>query len=348
MDTKIITIDNIEKESYKLREAANILKNNGIVAFPTETVYGLGGNAFSEEAIRKIFLAKGRPSDNPLIVHISDVKKLKKLVKNVPPVAEVLIQKFWPGPLTLIFEKLDSIPYSVTGGLDTVAIRMPSHEIARELISLSGLPIAAPSANLSGKPSPTNGDHVIKDLNGRVDAIVCGGDSDVGLESTVLDISGEIPVILRPGGITMEEISAVIGQVEIDPHIISDANVIPKAPGMKYTHYSPNAELVIFTGEEKEVVNRINLISERLMKSNKKVGIMTCNENLDLYNGNEVLSLGSKLDYCEIARNLFFTLRKFDDLYVDVILSEAFELSGIGSAIMNRLKKASGNNIIEL
>ena len=348
METKIISIENIDEDYYKLNEAADILKSNGIVAFPTETVYGLGGNALSEEAIKKIFIAKGRPSDNPLIVHISDKEDLKKLVKSVPDVGEKLIEKFWPGPLTLIFKKLECVPDSVTGGLDTVAVRMPSHEIARRLIGLSGLPIAAPSANLSGKPSPTNGDHVIKDLNGRVDAIVCGGDSNVGLESTVLDISGEIPVILRPGGITAEDIRKIAGQVEIDPHIASDPNMAPKAPGMKYTHYSPNAELIIFTGEEEDVIDRINLISARLMKSDKKVGIMTCDENLDFYVGNDVLSLGSKMDYTEIARNLFFTLRKFDDLGVDVILSEAFKLSGIGSAIMNRLKKASGNNIIEL
>ncbi|WIF96165.1 L-threonylcarbamoyladenylate synthase [Caminicella sporogenes] len=348
MNTKFINIDPDNIDMEKLKIVADILKNGGTVAFPTETVYGLGANALCEEAVKKIFKAKGRPSDNPLIVHVSKLEDINELVLEISEKAQIVMEKFWPGPITLIFKKSDIVPKIVTGGLDTVAIRLPSHPIARKLIKLSGVPVAAPSANLSGKPSPTKEKHVTHDLMGRVDAIVCGGDTEVGVESTVLDLTSNVPMILRPGGITKEDLQEVIGKVETDPAILSkrESNLVPKSPGMKYTHYSPNAEVILVDGRIEEVVKVINKVKKEKECEGYKVGVMATEETKDKYFGENIISLGSRKDLKTVAANLFKVLREFDEKRVDIVLAETFEEVGIGQAIMNRLMKAAGYNVI--
>lgn len=348
INTKLINIDKANIDIDKLKIAAEILKNDGTVAFPTETVYGLGANALSKEAVEKIFKAKGRPSDNPLIIHIAHPSDIEKLVLEIPKQAEIIMEKFWPGPITLIFKKSDIVTKIVTGGLDTVAIRIPSHPIARKLIELAGVPVAAPSANLSGKPSPTKEKHVIEDLMGRVDAIVCGGDSRVGVESTVLDLTSDIPMILRPGGITKEQLREVIGNVEIDPAILQkgDKDLVPKSPGMKYTHYSPNADVILIDGKLEDVMYSIEKMRKEKEQKGYKVGIMATEETKDRYSGGVVISVGSRANLETVASNLFKVLREFDEKGVEIILAETFEEKGVGQAIMNRLMKAAGYNVI--
>ena len=347
IETKIIEIDPKNIDRDKLRYATEILINGGTVAFPTETVYGLGANALDQEALNKIFQAKGRPSDNPLIVHISKKKDLYSLVREVPEGADLLMEKFWPGPLTLVFKKSQIVPDIVTAGLDTVAIRMPSHPIAKTLIEISGIPIAAPSANLSGKPSPTQAAHVIEDLSGKVDVIISGGSCSVGLESTVLDLTEDIPVILRPGGVTLEDLQEVLGNVRTDKGIEGDTTAIPKSPGMKYTHYAPRAEVVIITGEIKDIVATINNLKKESEKNNLKVGIMATDETKDNYVDAVVLSMGSREKPESIAENIFAILRRFDEKGVDIILTEGIEAKDIGHAVMNRLMKAAGYHVIK-
>lgn len=346
----IINIDKENIDSSKLMKGADILKNGGTVTFPTETVYGLGANALDENAVRKIFEAKGRPSDNPLIIHIARYEDLNELVSNLPEKAECLINKFWPGPLTLIFRKSLVVPKIVTGGLDTVAVRMPSHPIARLLIELAGVPVAAPSANLSGKPSPTIEKHVKDDLMGRVDAIICGGDVAVGVESTVLDITSNTPMILRPGGVTKEQLEDVIGSIDIDPAIqgAEAAHFVPKSPGMKYTHYSPDADVLLVSGNLDDVVNNIKKIRKDKEDKGYKVGIMATDETKDKYKGGSIISVGSRKRLESVAANLFKVLREFDELDIDIILSETFEEKELGQAIMNRLMKAAGHNVIRV
>ncbi|MBN2898203.1 MAG: threonylcarbamoyl-AMP synthase [Clostridia bacterium] len=350
MDTKIIKIDEADYDKSLLRLAAEALAEGGTVAFPTETVYGIGANALDETAIKKIFKAKGRPSDNPLIVHVTSVEAVKTLVEEISPVAQKLMDAFWPGPLTIIFRKSVVVPESVTAGLDTVAIRMPSHPIARDLIDQSGVPVAAPSANLSGKPSPTSGEHVIEDLNGRVDYIVVGDQTEVGLESTVVDATGDTVMILRPGGVTREALEKVVPVVCVDPAIEGhqEEKLVPRSPGMKYTHYAPEAEVLLIQGQEVPMVEMIQNMCVRLGNSGKRVGIMTCDEHLEDYNCGVVISLGSRQNLEEVAQNLFKTLRDFDAHGVDIILAEVFDEHGMGSAVMNRLRKAAGNQVIEV
>lgn len=350
METTIIKIEHDGYDKKVLHPAAEALAEGRTVAFPTETVYGIGANALDESAIKKIYKAKGRPSDNPLIVHVTSRESVEALVSEITPVAEKLMEAFWPGALTIIFKKSIAVPESVTAGLSTVAIRMPSHPIARDLIDQSGVPVAAPSANLSGKPSPTSGAHVIEDLKGRVDYIVVGDQTDVGLESTVVDATGEIPMILRPGGITREAMEAVVGRVKVDPAIeaIHAEHLVPKSPGMKYTHYAPEAEVLIIQGEEVKMVQMIQDMCSRFVTSGKRVGIMTCDEHQPDYQVGVVLSLGSRNHMEKVAQNLFGTLREFDEHGVDIILAEAFSEAGLGSAVMNRLRKAAGNQIIEV
>lgn len=331
-----------------IKEAADIIRRGGLVAFPTETVYGLGGDAFDGTAASRIYAAKGRPSDNPLIVHISDMKDLERVCDEVPKAAYILADKFWPGPLTIILKKNDKVPMSVTGGLDTVAVRLPSHPVAREIIAESGTLIAAPSANLSGRPSPTVGSHVAEDLDGRIDMIIDAGVIEIGLESTIVDLTGEVPMILRPGYVTKEMLSEVLGQVEIDPAIMCGvkSDVAPKAPGMKYRHYAPKAELIIVKGDKQKVISKMQELLQNGIDNGLKVGIMTTEENVSAFSKGEVVCLGKSSDGKEIARHLFATLRKFDELDVDVIYSEAFMEEGIGQAIMNRLQKAAGHKVV--
>lgn len=348
--TILINIDKDNIDIKKLKHAAEILRAGGTVTFPTETVYGLGANALDINAVKKIFEAKGRPSDNPLIIHISNYEDLNELVLEIPKNAEKIINEFWPGPLTLIFNKSSIVPEIITGGLNTVAIRMPAHPIAKLLIELAKVPVAAPSANLSGKPSPTKEKHVKDDLMGRVDAIVCGGDTAVGVESTVLDITSDIPMILRPGGVTKEELERIIGRVEVDPAIegTQKKHLIPKSPGMKYTHYSPNADVILLSGDLEDIITGIEKIRKDKENNGYRVGIMATDETKDKYEGGTVISLGSRSNLETVASNLFKVLREFDEKNTDVILAETFEEKGLGQAIMNRLIKAAGYNILKV
>lgn len=350
MNTIIKTLDKDDIDSLIIKEASQIIRNGGLVAFPTETVYGLGANALDEEAVKKIFKAKGRPSDNPLIVHISSKEELPPLVEHIPENAKILMDAFWPGPLTLIFPKSDKIPYSITAGLSSVAIRLPQNEIAATLIKVSGLPIAAPSANTSGKPSPTKAAHVIEDLHGKVDMILDGGSVTVGLESTVVDVTGGKPMILRPGGITKEMLEEVMGEVLVDPAIISSKTLTstPKAPGMKYKHYAPKAKVIIVEGELDRVITSINKFTREKQSQNLKVGVMATTQTKDYYNADAVISVGDRNNPRTIAAHLFDTLRAFDESGVDVVFSESFPDEEIGFAIMNRLKKAAGYDIINV
>lgn len=330
-----------------MEEAASVIRAGGLVAFPTETVYGLGADALSAEASEKIYAAKGRPSDNPLIVHIADFKDMERIAASMPLEAKLLSDAFWPGPLTMIVRKNDLVPYETTGGMDTVAIRMPSHPIALDLIRRSGRYIAAPSANTSGKPSPTLAEHVALDLDGKIPMILDGGPVGIGIESTIIDLTEEIPMILRPGYITPEMLSKVIGEVKMDPGIIaSDSTKKPKAPGMKYKHYAPKADLVLVDGEEKKVVAKINALTKEAMAAGKKVGIIGTDETIDCYNQGEVVSIGTRSDEDSIARHLYSILRQFDDMDVDMIYSESFATPRIGQAIMNRLLKSAGHQVI--
>ncbi len=346
VNTEIIKISKYNPEKRKINKAATVLQNGGTVAFPTETVYGLGANALSSTAVEGIFRAKGRPKDNPLIVHISDISQIDNLVESIPLKSLELMERFWPGPLTIIFNKRENVPNIVTGGLSTVAIRMPNHKIALELIRAAGLPIAAPSANASGKPSPTHVNHVIEDMNGRVNMIIDGGITGIGVESTVLDVSGDIPIILRPGGVTKEDLLEVFTKVEYDLALESNnENMIPKSPGQKYRHYSPNAKMVVFQGEADNVSNAINESAKEYSHKGMKVGIMATEQNRDKYQGN-VIVIGDRENPESIAGNLFRTLREFDKMAVDIILAEGIKEDGIGKAIMNRMKKAASDNVI--
>ena len=348
MKTKVRTITELNKEDV-YEEAAMTLTNGGLVAFPTETVYGIGANALESEVVKKIYAAKGRPSDNPLIVHIGTSEEVNKYVKVVPSKAKLLMQAFWPGPLTMIFEKNASVPDLITGGLNTVAIRVPSHPVAVGIIQASGLPIAAPSANISGKPSPTIAKHVIEDLQGRVDMIVDGGDANIGLESTVLDMTQETPMILRPGGVTKEMIESIVGDVVFDPHLLSvEAKEVPRAPGMKYRHYAPQGQVKIYRGKGAAVIEHINKEVALVVEEGLKAGVIATTEDLPRYRCDVVLDIGSKHNPDEVAANLFRLLREMDTLDIDVIFTRTFSEEAIGTATMNRLLKAAGNRQIEI
>lgn len=347
MNTIVRKVDNNNIDKSVMQEASDILHNGGMVAFPTETVYGLGADALDEKASAKIYAAKGRPSDNPLIVHISNETQLEPLVKEIPEAAKKLMNKFWPGPLTMIFNKSSLVPKGTTGGLDTVAVRMPNHPVALSLIDVSQVAIAAPSANTSGRPSPTTAQHVEEDLSGRIEMILDGGQVGIGIESTIVDVTVNPPVILRPGYITKEMLMDVIGEVEIDKAITGpmSPDIKPKAPGMKYKHYAPKADLTMFKGELDNVVRHINEVTEGAVKDGKKVGIIACDETKDKYTAGDILSIGTRKDEETIARNLYKVLREFDSLNVDIIYGETFNDSRLGYAIMNRLLKAAGYHV---
>ena len=305
--TILLRVDPSEPEVHLIRRAAEIIRNGGTVAFPTETVYGLGANTLSSEAVMGIFVAKNRPADNPMIVHVSSKKEVYALAKEVPEKADTLMHLFWPGPLTIVLKKADIVPDVVTAGLDTVAIRMPKHKVALALIRESRRPIAAPSANLAGKPSPTMAKHVIQDLYGRVDAILDAGPTKVGVESTVIDMTTAPPVILRPGGITYEQLTKTLGKVELHPIVLAEKRLYVKgarSPGMKHRHYAPNAEVVVVEGRElDEVVNGIQELAFKYMREGKKVGILATSMSKSMYNADAVKSMGSRKDLTEIAKN---------------------------------------------
>ena len=388
METKRIVIE--ERNHIKdeeLKEAAGILRSGGLVAFPTETVYGLGGNALDEDAARKIYAAKGRPSDNPLIAHVSCVEEVAPLVKEIPEAGRKLMEAFWPGPLTMIFPKSEKVPYGTTGGLDTVAIRMPDDPVANRLIALAGVPVAAPSANTSGRPSPTTADHVWQDMNGRIDMIIDGGPVGIGVESTIVDVSSSVPAVLRPGAITMEMLEEVLGEVSVDPAILGplSADVRPKAPGMKYKHYAPKADLTLVepgTGTEREsgaeqvtgaeqktgadwntgaapetgldetqlqaMIRKVRELSREKIEAGYKVGVICTDESRGCYTDGEVRSIGARKSQASVAHNLYALLREFDDLGVDYIFSESFPKDHLGQAIMNRLSKAAGYKSVKV
>lgn len=346
MVTRILKIDENNADEV-IAQAGEVLKNGGLVAFPTETVYGLGGDALKEDAAHKIYSAKGRPSDNPLIVHIADIAALDELAYDIPDSAYKLADTFWPGPLTMIFKKKEIVPYGTTGGLDTVAVRMPSHPVAAKLIKDSGVYIAAPSANLSGRPSPTRAEHVIEDMDGRIDMIIDGGAIEIGIESTIVDMTSDVPMILRPGYVTADMIRDVLGDVSFDPTVLARSTVQgrPKAPGMKYRHYAPKAELTIFEGDNDRVVEKINELAGENERKGLKVGILSSTENEHRYTSGEVVVVGSRCDEHEVAAHLFDVLRHFDHIDVDIILSEGFAEDSFGQAVMNRLIKAAGHHI---
>ncbi|MBN1057370.1 threonylcarbamoyl-AMP synthase [Clostridium botulinum] len=349
MSTNIIKINNIIDDEEKIKEAAKVIKDGGIVAFPTETVYGLGSDALNEDAVKKIFIAKGRPQDNPLIVHVAS-KNIQSLVEDIPDIAQKLIDKYWPGPLTLILKKKSIIPNITSADLDTIGIRMPNNEIALKLIGMSNTVIAAPSANISGRPSPTDVERCIEDLSGKVDCIVGGDKSNIGLESTILDCTVNPPLVLRPGGITLEMLKDIDNRIEIDGAIMkkSTDDLKPKAPGMKYRHYAPKAKVKIISGERKKTIEKMKEMVDYYIDNNKKVCILTIEENEKEYNKGIKVVLGSRENLLMVAQNLFESLRKCDDLGADIILAEAYEEKGVGIAIMNRLNKAAGFDIIEV
>lgn len=356
MRTKIVTIgkpdtpDSIDK---KLTAAGGIIRQGGLVAFPTETVYGLGGDALNPESSRKIYAAKGRPCDNPLIIHIADLAHLNQIVSEIPEKAQKLADAFWPGPLTMIFAKAAVVPYQTTGGLDTVAVRMPSHPLANLFIRKAGGYVAAPSANLSGKPSPTLAKYVVQDMDGRIDMIIDAEGVEIGLESTIVDMTSEVPVILRPGYITQQMLSGVVGETDMDVTIYDSSSAqAPKAPGMKYRHYAPKGELVIVEGEPQKVVRYINEQTALHTAEGKRTGIIGTQELLSEYHAFSVKNAGSRSDASAIAKQLYTFLREFDDEDIAYIyaesFAEAFADKGFGQAVMNRLLKAAGHKVVHV
>ena len=330
-----------------LKEAAICLREGGLVAFPTETVYGLGGDGMNPRASGKIYAAKGRPSDNPLILHIADEAAVEHIAENISEAAWRLMETFWPGPLTLVLAKRKEVPYETTGGLDTVAVRMPSHPAALELIRQAGVYVAAPSANTSGRPSPSMAEHVYEDLQGKIDYIIDGGEVDIGIESTIVDMTGSVPMILRPGYITPEMLEQVVGHVETDPAIMGvGQNVRPKAPGMKYTHYAPRGELTIVEGEPEAVAERINALVLEKQAAGYRVGVLATAETKDKYVADTVLSMGQRSEPITVSARLYSCLREFDTLGMDYMYTESFAGDSLGNAIMNRLLKAAGHRVI--
>lgn len=346
MTTRIIKVNEKKFKIDEIKIAAETIIKGGIVAFPTETVYGLGANALNTKAVEKVYEVKDRPKDNPSIVHIADKKDVYRLASEIPDKAEGLMKKFWPGPLTLVFKKSKILPDVTTAGLNTVAIRMPDNKIALALIRESKVPIAAPSANLAGKPSPTSAEHVIHDLYGKVDVIIDAGKTRIGVESTVLDLTTNPPTLLRPGGVTLEKLKSFLGKIKLHPIVKTGGKiekVFAKSPGMKYKHYAPEADLIVIEGKTKAIRKKIQKLANEYKNGGKKVGVMTASKYN--YDADVVKFVGSDLK--TIAKNLFKTFRELDGEKVDVILAESVKTSGMGLAIMNRLKKASGYNIVK-
>lgn len=346
MKTELIVIGKLDKDAAQIRRAGQILREGGLVAFPTETVYGLGGDALNPLSSRRIYAAKGRPQDNPLIVHICRREDLGRIAARIPREAEKLAERFWPGPLTMVLPRADRVPRETTGGLDTVAVRMPDHPVALALIDAAGGFVAAPSANTSGKPSPTLAKYVLEDMDGRIDMILDGGPVGIGLESTIVDMTSEIPTILRPGYITQEMLEETLGRVETDRALLSpDSCQPPKAPGMKYRHYAPAGELTVVAGPQEAVVEWINGRLRSHRAAGRKTGVICTEETKGRYLADQVKNAGKRDDEAGIARELYRILREFDDEQVEVMYSEAFDTAGVGQAVMNRLLKAAGHHV---
>ncbi|MFW5648646.1 MAG: L-threonylcarbamoyladenylate synthase [Candidatus Alkaliphilus sp. MAG34] len=360
-DTIIIKIDTENIDDKLIEKCAGILREGGTVVFPTETVYGLGADALNPEAVKKIFKAKGRPSNNPLIIHISKAENVLPLVEEIPEKAHGLMKEFWPGPLTLIFKKSEIVPRETSGGLSTVAIRIPNNSIAIKLIEEAGVPIAAPSANVSGKLSPTKAEHVMEDLMGKVDAIIVGGDCNIGIESTVLDMTAETPIILRPGTVTREMLERVLGESPINLSMENPNKVRGESdsPGTKHIHYLPDAKITVVQGDLDDIVAKINELRTEYEREDKKIGIICTDETKNRYEKNMnrnggtlnrhgknmgsviIKSLGSRKYPETIAVNLFKVLREFDKTDAEIILCESVSDTGIGQAIMDRLEKVA-------
>ena len=331
-----------------MQEAAALIRAGEVVSFPTETVYGLGADGLNPEAVAKIFAAKGRPNDNPLILHIAKKEDIAQLTTGLNANAKKLMEHFWPGPLTLIVNKSAIVPDAVSAGLETVAVRFPSNKFAQDFIRACGCPIAAPSANISGRPSPTNAQDVLEDMQGKIAGMLDGGNCGIGLESTVVDTTSAVPTILRPGGITYEMLTEVMGAVEIDPALQGDKNFKPKAPGMKYRHYAPKGQLTLVEGDRDKVIARINELVKEKEEEGHKVGVIGTDETLDSYHADILRSIGSRQKPETVAANLYRILREFDDLECDYMYSESFFEQGLGNAIMNRMLKAAGYHLITL
>jgi L-threonylcarbamoyladenylate synthase len=348
--TLLLKVDAENPDSAKMEIAGKIIREGGLVAFPTETVYGLGADALNAAAVLALFEAKKRPLDNPPIVHIADVSEVYTLASEVPKKAEALMRAFWPGPLTLVFKRSKKVPDVTVAGLDTVAVRMPKHKVALALIKCSNRPIAAPSANLAGKPSPTTAKHVFEDLNGRIDAIIDAGSTDIGVESTVVDVTVDPPLVLRPGGTSFEDLKKVLGDVKLHPFVQAEKE-LPlekiRSPGMKHKHYAPKAEVILVEGDVSAVIGKVKEIAESYRLKRLKVGILATDETQGAYKADVVKSLGSRFTLEVIARNLFRLLREVDAENVDVIVAEGVPSEGLGLAVMNRLRKASGYHIVK-
>ncbi|MFZ5827423.1 MAG: L-threonylcarbamoyladenylate synthase [Bacillota bacterium] len=345
--TKVLRVDAAHPELEAVTHAAEIIRRGDVVAFPTETVYGLGANATDSAAVAKIFEAKGRPSDNPLIVHVAERGQLSDVVSEVPAAAAKLMDRFWPGPLTMVLPKRRAVPDAVTCGLPTVGVRMPSHPVALALIRAAGVPLAAPSANRSGRPSPTSAEHVLEDLDGRIPLLLDGGETGLGLESTVIDMTVDPPLLLRPGGITLEQICAEIGPVEVAPAVHgAEVGEAPRSPGMKYAHYAPKARVLLIDGPVLAMQEKIRDLAGEFEAEGNRVGIMCAAESRGVYQAQVVLEYGTREDLAGVASNLFSTLRAFDRHGVEVILAEGVPATGIGLAIMNRLRRAAGGQVV--
>jgi L-threonylcarbamoyladenylate synthase len=347
--TLVLKVNSQRPESDKIRLAASLIRKGGLVAFPTETVYGLGADAFNQKAILRLFKAKKRPLDNPPIVHVADSKNVYQLAKEVPSPSQRLMEHFWPGPLTLILKRSVLVPDVTVAGLDTIALRMPRHKVALALIKESGCPVAAPSANLAGKPSPTSAEHVLADLDGRVDAVLDAGSTFVGVESTVLDMTVDPPEVLRPGGTSYELLKSFLGKVKLNPIAVADRPFLlekVRSPGLKHKHYAPDAEVVVVEGRVPAVVAKVNELARFYEFRGCKVGVLCTDETMQEYKADVVKSLGSRDDLANVARNLFRLLREFDIVKVDIVIAEAVPVEGLGLAVMNRLRKAAGYNII--
>jgi len=350
MKTLLLKVNPEKPDLTKIQSAAEIIQKGGIVAFPTETVYGVGADALNPAAVLALFAAKKRPLDNPPIVHVADPKEVYRLVEEVPAKAQILMEKFWPGPLTIIFKSSKIVPKVTVANLDTVAIRMPIHKVALELIKLSRCPIAAPSANLSGKPSPTTAQHVYEDLNGRIDAIIDGGATNIGVESTVVDLSVDPPLLLRPGGTPFEALKNVLCDMKLHVFVEAEQELTLqefRSPGMKHKHYAPKAEVILIEGNVLAVINKVRELSESFKNKGQKVGILATDETQTAYKADVIKSLGSRSNLAIVARNLFRLLREVDAENIDIIIAEGVSSEGLGLAVMNRLRKASGYHIIK-
>lgn len=351
MQTKVVYIDEKNMDMQTLKEAGELIKQGELVAFPTETVYGLGGDALQAGSSCKIYAAKGRPSDNPLIVHISKWEDIYHICRDIPEQAKKLADAFWPGPLTMILKKTEAVPKETTGGLDTVAVRMPSHPIAKAFIEAAGGYVAAPSANVSGRPSPTVAKYVLEDMDGKIPMILDGGTVGIGVESTIVDLTEGTPVILRPGYVTHEMLDDVLGNVKEDVGILvkPEAHQAPKAPGMKYRHYAPKGSLTIVAGEAQNVADYVNQSCMQAKLDGKRTGVLCTQETINLYPQADVVKcMGVRAEEATIAQGLYQILRECDDENLEVIFAESFSTEGIGQAIMNRLLKAAGYQVIEV